>query len=271
MNNKIYLFLFISFLIHCALFLNIQVKELKFYKNETYIEVSFIGKKNVSGESNKLDRSKVSSKIQKVLKESQESKSEKRKVFFADNKDRTHSTDPLIVDKGKKGEKSKAVAQNNISTEKSSLAPPEEANQSDNGLSLVNAKDQHIDDTNVEMPKSAPLQIATGDTIGDKVGDNFEDNFEDNFDIEGYSKLVLLKIKEKLEYPFVARRRNLEGDVKILVTVDTDGKLSDIKILESSGYKILDENVIKSAKDINIHKKPPRDIEFPLIISYRLN
>jgi len=266
-NNKIYLFLFISFLIHCAVILNIQVRELKFYKNENYIEVSFIGKKNVAGESNKLDRSKASSSVQKVLKESQESKSEKRKVFFADNKDHAYSTDPLIVDKGKKGEKSKAVAQNNISTEKSSLAPPEEANLKGNGLSLVNAKDQHIDDTNVEMPKSAPSQIATGDTIGDKVGDNFEDNF----DIEGYSKLVLLKIKEKLEYPFVARRRNLEGDVKILVTVNTDGELSDLKILESSGFKILDENVIKSAKNIKMDKKPPRDIEFPLIISYRLN
>jgi TonB family protein len=267
-NNKIYLFLLISFLIHCAVILNIQVRELKFYKNETYIEVSFIGKKNVAGESYKLDRSKASSNIQKVLKESQESKSEKRKVFFADNKDRAHSTNTLIVDKGKKGEKSKAVAQNNISTEKSSLAPPEEANQSDNGLSLVDAKDQHIiDDTNIEKPKSAPSQIATGDTIGDKVGDNFEDNF----DIEGYSKLVLLKIKEKLEYPFVARRRNLEGDVKILVTVNSDGELSDLKILESSGFKILDENVIKSAKNIKMDEKPPRDIEFPLIISYRLN
>lgn len=267
MNNKIYLFLFISFLIHCAVFLNIQVKELKFYKNETYIEVSFIGKKNVSGESNKLDRSKVSSKIQKVLKESQESKSNKRKVFFADNKDRAHSSDPLIVDKGK-NIKDEKPAQNNISTEKSSLAPPEEANQSDNGLSLVDAKGQHIiDDTNVEMPKSAPSQIATGDTIGDTI----VGNFEDNFDIEGYSKLVLLKIKEKLEYPFVARRRNLEGDVKILVTVNTDGELSDLKILESSGFKILDENVIKSAKNIKMDKKPPRDIEFPLIISYRLN
>lgn len=262
MNNKIYLFLFISFLIHCAVILNIQVRQPKFYKNETYIEVSFIGKKNVAGESYKLDRSKVSSSIQKVLKESQESKSEKRKVFFADNKDRAHSNDALIVDKGK-SIKDEKLAQNNISTEKSSLAPPEEANLKGNGLSLVDAKDQHIDDTNVEMPKSAPSQ----NTIGDKVGDNFEDNF----DIEGYSKLVLLQIKEKLEYPFVARRRNLEGDVKILVTVNTDGELSDLKILESSGFKILDENVIKSAKNIKMDEKPPRDIEFPLIISYRLN
>jgi len=260
-NNKIYLFLFISFLIHCAVILNIQVRQPKFYKNETYIEVSFIGKKNVSGESNKLDRSKASSSIQKVLKESQESKSEKRKVFSAD------ALDNIKVDKGK-NIKDEKPAQKNISTEKSSLAPAKEANLKGNGLSLVDAKGQHIiDDTNVEMPKSAPSQIATGDTIGDKVGDNFEDNF----DIEGYSKLVLLQIKEKLEYPFVARRRNLEGDVKILVTVNTDGELSDLKILESSGFKILDENVIKSAKNIKMDKKPPRDIEFPLIISYRLN
>jgi len=250
-------------LIHCAVFLNIQVRELKFYKNETYIEVSFIGKKNALGESYKLDNLKASSSIQKMLKESQESKSEKRKALSADNKNRAHSPnalDNIMVDKSKNIEESETLAQNKILTEKSSLTTPsEEANLKGNGLSLIDAKDQHTDDTNINKPKSAPSQ----NTIGD--------NFGDNFDVEGYSKLVLLKIKENLEYPFVARRRNLEGDVKILVTVNSDGELSDLKILESSGFKILDENVIKSAKNIKMDEKPPRDIEFPLIISYRLN
>lgn len=258
MSNKIYVFLFISFLIHFVVFLNIPAIQLKFNKSEFFIDVSFIENKKALKEPYKSDKFKTSHSVQNVLKKAENTKNENKKVIPKvipiENKNRAHATDVLdnvMVDK-RKNVKDERPAQNKITLKENLLTKlSKEVSLRDKESSLVDAKDHHIDDTNINKPKSEPSQ--------------------DNFDIEGYSKLVLLKIKEKLEYPFIARRRNLEGDVKILVTVDTDGKLSDIKILESSGFKILDENVIKSAKDINIHKKPPRDIEFPLIISYRLN
>lgn len=48
-----------------------------------------------------------------------------------------------------------------------------------------------------------------------------------------------------LNYPEEARRRQLQGHVRVLVAVEPDGSVSSIEILESSRHKILDDAVIR--------------------------
>lgn len=48
-----------------------------------------------------------------------------------------------------------------------------------------------------------------------------------------------------LNYPLEARRRGLEGDLKVLVEIDPAGTLIQVRILESSGSDVLDASALK--------------------------
>ena len=50
---------------------------------------------------------------------------------------------------------------------------------------------------------------------------------------------------EKPEYPAAALRAGEEGDVVVSVCVDKDGKMSDVKLVKSSGSARLDEPTLK--------------------------
>jgi protein TonB len=50
-------------------------------------------------------------------------------------------------------------------------------------------------------------------------------------------------------YPFVARRRNYQGVVLLDVQVTADGRVSQVRIAQSSGYAILDKSAVTSVKE----------------------
>ena len=45
-----------------------------------------------------------------------------------------------------------------------------------------------------------------------------------------------------LNYPEEARRRGLHGQVRMLVAINSDGSLREMKVLQSSGYAVLDDS-----------------------------
>lgn len=51
-----------------------------------------------------------------------------------------------------------------------------------------------------------------------------------------------------LNYPQEARRRKLYGSLRLLVAIKPDGSLKDVKVLASSGHKILDEAAVRIVK-----------------------
>lgn len=48
-----------------------------------------------------------------------------------------------------------------------------------------------------------------------------------------------------LNYPEEARRRQLFGDLTLLVTIRPDGSLKDVKVLQSSGHQVLDDAALR--------------------------
>jgi len=50
------------------------------------------------------------------------------------------------------------------------------------------------------------------------------------------------------EYPAEAREAGMEGVVIIRALVDTDGKIGQVKIAKSSGYKLLDSSAVEASK-----------------------
>ncbi len=91
------------------------------------------------------------------------------------------------------------------------------------------------------------------------------------FDKEAYSRYLIAVIQEKIEYPYLARKRGIEGDLLVMVTISTSGKLEDINIIQSSGYKVLDEHTLELSGKLTFDKHPPVNIKIPIKINYRLN
>jgi protein TonB len=59
----------------------------------------------------------------------------------------------------------------------------------------------------------------------------------------------LYRINPPPSYPKIARRRGYEGTVILEVLVDRNGKVGDLRVSKSSGYRILDRAATASVKD----------------------
>jgi len=70
--------------------------------------------------------------------------------------------------------------------------------------------------------------------------------------LQRYTRTVRMKIESKKRYPLTARKAMLEGRVGIIITILKDGQLENVKIIESSGYEILDKSALES-----IHSSAP--------------
>lgn len=77
-------------------------------------------------------------------------------------------------------------------------------------------------------------------------------------------------IQENIIYPERARRMGWQGKVIVSFIVLENGCASNIKIKESSGHRLLDDNVIKTVKAVSPFPRPPVKSELLVPIVYRL-
>ncbi|MCD4716168.1 MAG: energy transducer TonB, partial [Desulfobacterales bacterium] len=61
--------------------------------------------------------------------------------------------------------------------------------------------------------------------------------------------MPLYRINPAPKYPKIARRRGYKGTVVLEVLVDRNGRVDDLRVSTSSGYKILDKAALASVKD----------------------
>jgi protein TonB len=59
-------------------------------------------------------------------------------------------------------------------------------------------------------------------------------------------------------YPESARRQNQQGSCLIRITVDRDGNVTDVKLMESSGYRVLDDEAIRAVRQGATYGPLPR-------------
>lgn len=103
------------------------------------------------------------------------------------------------------------------------------------------------------MPNSKEMnnQVAAGyqDYVDDEVetGDKIDMNTT-NFRFIGYFTSIRKAFELVWVYPGEAVRRGLQGEVHVEFTIQKDGKVSRIKVVETSGHKILDDAVVEGLK-----------------------
>lgn len=77
-------------------------------------------------------------------------------------------------------------------------------------------------------------------------------------------------ITSNLVYPAVARRMKWQGTVEVSFRVLSTGNVENIRVLTSSGYSLLDKNVIAAIESVQPFPPPPVAAEFIMPIKYTL-
>ncbi len=91
---------------------------------------------------------------------------------------------------------------------------------------------------------------------------------------ERYLREHFLYIKDRIlariVYPNLARRMGWHGRVLTSFIIHVDGTVSDIRIVSSSGFKVLDQNAVSTIQDVSPFPKPPITAKIIIPITYRL-
>lgn len=77
-------------------------------------------------------------------------------------------------------------------------------------------------------------------------------------------------IQEHIVYPGRAQRNGWQGRVVVMFSVMENGRVKDIRIRKSSGYELLDENVIETIRKVEPFPKPPVAVELVIPVAYSL-
>lgn len=92
---------------------------------------------------------------------------------------------------------------------------------------------------------------------------------------EGDVSQILSYLANRIEafkkYPYLARRKGIEGDVVLLIDIDKGGNLVNARVSKSSGYEILDHSAEMLIKKVfPIKHNLNRDLKLRIPITYRL-
>ncbi len=78
------------------------------------------------------------------------------------------------------------------------------------------------------------------------------------------------KLSEVLFYPPEAVARGLEGEVRLLLTLDGNGTIRDAQVASGSGHRILDEAAIKAALAmVSLPDAGARELILPVVFRLR--
>ena len=65
----------------------------------------------------------------------------------------------------------------------------------------------------------------------------------------GYMDMLRQKVETIWVYPYWAARQGLYGDLIIHFVILRDGRLGEVKVLRTSGHKVLDDAAVKALRD----------------------
>jgi protein TonB len=78
------------------------------------------------------------------------------------------------------------------------------------------------------------------------------------------------RIQKNLSYPYSAKKMGWTGRVTVSFIVLENGDVENIRIIESSGFEVLDKNAIETIKKVSPFPKPPVRAELIMPIVYML-
>lgn len=123
-------------------------------------------------------------------------------------------------------------------------------------------------DVQSQTDKASPASTSNQRAGNGQASDN-QKGLED-----AYKKAIHQAILEQRKYPRQAKRRRAEGIVVVFFELERDGTVSALRILESSGIKLLDKAALDAVRKVGAFTPFPEDVdretwqfEFPVTFS----
>jgi len=79
------------------------------------------------------------------------------------------------------------------------------------------------------------------------------------------------RITKSISYPPMARKMGWCGHVKIAFVVCEDGGVNNVRVVDSSGFSLLDRNAVDTVKNVAPFPRPPVRAEIRMVITYKFN
>ncbi len=130
------------------------------------------------------------------------------------------------------------------SSEKSETAPPSSLS-AENGLSKEGEENADGVPYSYLFDKGTIEKFARKGSPA-KKGLTFDTT---GFKHRGYMRMLRERIEDIWKYPREAARQGLSGDLYMKFSIGRDGKLEEVKLLRTSGYRALDEAAMKAVKN----------------------
>ena len=138
----------------------------------------------------------------------------------------------------------------------------------------------------VPLPEPAPVSMGEqtaafsrqdareNGTDGERAVQDIQGQGDGETPEERYLREHFLYIKDRIlariVYPNLARRMGWHGKVLTSFIIHVDGTVSDVRIVSSSGFKVLDQNAILTIQGVAPFPKPPITAKIIIPITYRL-
>ncbi|MGE4267298.1 MAG: TonB family protein [Deferribacterales bacterium] len=92
-----------------------------------------------------------------------------------------------------------------------------------------------------------------------------------SFDYSAYQSTLSSRLEKNKTYPMMARRRGMEGIVKMKLVISPSGALLNSEIVSSSGYDILDSEAMKLVRSVfPIKHNADKQISVVVPVMYKL-
>jgi protein TonB len=78
------------------------------------------------------------------------------------------------------------------------------------------------------------------------------------------------RVTGSILYPNIARKMGWCGQARIAFIICEDGSVNDVRVVESSGFSLLDRNAVDTVKNAAPFPSPPVKAEIRMAITYRL-
>jgi protein TonB len=88
--------------------------------------------------------------------------------------------------------------------------------------------------------------------------------------VNEYFAYIRDRILKNLYFPPAARTMGWSGKVAVSFVICRDGRVENVKIVESTGFEVLDRNVVNAIKRASPFPRPPVESQLILPILYKL-
>ncbi len=65
-------------------------------------------------------------------------------------------------------------------------------------------------------------------------------------------------IEQKKHYPLSARQRHLEGRVQLVFTINANGQVSSVRVIQGSRFSMLDDAAVAAVRNAAPFPPPPK-------------